>query len=96
MQEMTKPSINQRNQTREIASGQDGPSTRTNAPNSQHVNTSRSSNDANSPMSGGRMESRPSRFESSRGYDNSGQINEYEQLDVSNSPQNDYDTLRGV
>ena len=68
MQEMTKPSINQRNQTREIASGQDGPSTRTNAPNSQYVNTSRSSNDANSPMSG----------------------------DVSNSPQNDYDTLRGV
>ena len=103
MQEMIKTSNNPTNHGRntssivyEIASPQGDPSTRTTAPSSQHANIPQSANYANSPESRGQMETPPSGFESRSGYINAGQDNEYEQLDVSNSPQNDYHTLTGV
>ncbi|XP_041374117.1 multiple epidermal growth factor-like domains protein 10 [Gigantopelta aegis] len=61
--------------------------------NSQRNNVARQFISSTSPD---RTEAEPSGVDSGSGYVNAGQTNEYEQLDVLNSPQNDYDKITGV
>ncbi|XP_041374075.1 multiple epidermal growth factor-like domains protein 10 [Gigantopelta aegis] len=102
-QEMKKTNTNPSNEPTdpsaveyEIVDRQDGGRSNPRIPGSQQVDTSRSANDGNSPTSHDQMDAQPSHFDSEGGYVNASQTNEYETLDLSNPPQNDYDRITGV
>ncbi|XP_041349419.1 protein draper-like [Gigantopelta aegis] len=80
----------------EIVDRQDGGHNSSRAFCSQQVDTSRSANYGNSSTSRDQIDAQPRHSESEGGYVNAGQTNEYEKLDLSNSPQNDYDRITGV
>ncbi|XP_041374466.1 multiple epidermal growth factor-like domains protein 10 isoform X2 [Gigantopelta aegis] len=80
----------------EIVDRQDGGHNSPRAFSSQQVDTSHSANYGNSSTSRDQMGAQPRHSESGCGYVNAGQTNEYEKLDLSNPPQNDYDRITGV
>ncbi|XP_041374924.1 multiple epidermal growth factor-like domains protein 11 [Gigantopelta aegis] len=80
----------------EIVDRQDGGRNSSRAFSSQQVDTSRSANYVNSSTSRDQIDAQPRHYLSGGGYVNAGQTNEYEKLDLSNAPQNDYDRITGV
>ncbi|XP_041349416.1 multiple epidermal growth factor-like domains protein 10 [Gigantopelta aegis] len=80
----------------EIVDRQDGGHNSPRAFSSQQVDTPRSANYGNSPTSRDQIDAQPRHSDSGGGYVNTGQTNEYEKLDLSNPPQNDYDRITGV
>ncbi|XP_041374072.1 multiple epidermal growth factor-like domains protein 10 [Gigantopelta aegis] len=102
-QEMRKTNTNLPNQPTdpsaveyEIVDRQDGGPSNPRIPSSQQVDTSRSANYGNSLTPRNHMDAQPRHSDSEGGYVNAGQTNEYEKLDLSNPPQNDYDRITGV
>ncbi|XP_041374572.1 multiple epidermal growth factor-like domains protein 10 [Gigantopelta aegis] len=77
----------------EIVDRQDGGHNSPRGSSSQDVAVSHSTN---SPRSRDQMDAQPSNFDIGGGYVNAGQTNEYEKLDLSNPPENDYDRITGV